>query len=322
MKTLREYIDQLDEIDRRGFLKGMGAAAVAGATGGAIGQTIGAGENESAWAAGYSNNMWQSLAKDNNSYNKWIYDTVKKYATEYFQYSNGVNFQDTIKTAVLEAYTAVRPDFDMFYKIVDKEKEDTSLLGTYMKNRIGNRLGIDIGGQAAQQKYAGSMKQFDLRHQAETFVGEYKKILNKTLQSVQQQPRQQSAEIAPIFKPENANLNRALSIYYYGKESNQQIAGEMAKGIAEYITATNQKDFVNASFKEIKKILDNMKSANPEQYEDLKNKMFAYYKTSLQQLKQMSDSAGPEFKESVAEQDLEEASPDAVKRIEQLVRYK
>jgi hypothetical protein len=34
MKTLREYIDQLDEIDRRGFLKGMGAAAVAGATGG------------------------------------------------------------------------------------------------------------------------------------------------------------------------------------------------------------------------------------------------------------------------------------------------
>jgi hypothetical protein len=34
MKTLREYIDKLDEIDRRGFLKGMGAAAVVGATGG------------------------------------------------------------------------------------------------------------------------------------------------------------------------------------------------------------------------------------------------------------------------------------------------
>ena len=34
MKTLREYIEILDEIDRRGFLKGMGAAAVAGATGG------------------------------------------------------------------------------------------------------------------------------------------------------------------------------------------------------------------------------------------------------------------------------------------------
>ena len=35
MKTLRETIDQLDEISRRGFLKGAGAAAVAGATGGA-----------------------------------------------------------------------------------------------------------------------------------------------------------------------------------------------------------------------------------------------------------------------------------------------
>jgi hypothetical protein len=31
MKTLREYIDQLDEISRRDFLKGLGAAAVAGA---------------------------------------------------------------------------------------------------------------------------------------------------------------------------------------------------------------------------------------------------------------------------------------------------
>ena len=33
MKTLREYIDQLDEISRRDFLKGAGAAAVAGAIG-------------------------------------------------------------------------------------------------------------------------------------------------------------------------------------------------------------------------------------------------------------------------------------------------
>jgi hypothetical protein len=33
MKTLREYIDQLDEISRRDFLKGAGAAAVAGAGG-------------------------------------------------------------------------------------------------------------------------------------------------------------------------------------------------------------------------------------------------------------------------------------------------
>ena len=96
----------------------------------------------------------------------------------------------------------------------------------------------------------------------------------------------------------------------------------MLKGITEYINATNQKDFVNTSFKEIKMLLDNMKSSNPEKYEDLKNKMFAYYKISLQKLKQMSDSAGPEFKESVAEEELEEASPDAVQRIEQLVRYK
>ena len=33
MKTLREYIDQLDEISRRDFLKGAGVAAVAGAVG-------------------------------------------------------------------------------------------------------------------------------------------------------------------------------------------------------------------------------------------------------------------------------------------------
>jgi len=33
MKTLREYIDQLDEISRRDFLKGAGVGAVAGALG-------------------------------------------------------------------------------------------------------------------------------------------------------------------------------------------------------------------------------------------------------------------------------------------------
>jgi hypothetical protein len=33
MKTLREYIDQLDEISRRDFLKGAGVAAVSGMTG-------------------------------------------------------------------------------------------------------------------------------------------------------------------------------------------------------------------------------------------------------------------------------------------------
>lgn len=40
MKTLREYMDQLDEISRRDFLKGAGAAAVAGATGGAKAQWV------------------------------------------------------------------------------------------------------------------------------------------------------------------------------------------------------------------------------------------------------------------------------------------
>ena len=36
MKTLREYMDKLDEISRRDFLKGAGAAAIAGAAGGAM----------------------------------------------------------------------------------------------------------------------------------------------------------------------------------------------------------------------------------------------------------------------------------------------
>ena len=38
MKTLRETLDQLDEISRRGFLKGAGAAAVAGAAGYQLGK--------------------------------------------------------------------------------------------------------------------------------------------------------------------------------------------------------------------------------------------------------------------------------------------
>ena len=38
MKTLREYIDQLDEISRRDFLKGVGATAGLAAMGGAKGQ--------------------------------------------------------------------------------------------------------------------------------------------------------------------------------------------------------------------------------------------------------------------------------------------
>jgi len=54
MKTLREYIDQLDEISRRDFLKGVGATAGLAATGGAgsaLGQTATAQQNTAATAA-------------------------------------------------------------------------------------------------------------------------------------------------------------------------------------------------------------------------------------------------------------------------------
>ena len=299
MKTLREYLDQLDEIDRRGFLKGMGAAAVAGAAGGLS-------KNAKAQSMNYDDAarlavqkaqeaigkfFWVNVGGQRSRIMDFIAQNVNKAIMAYCMDTNGYQVMEVIDYATDKAFNAA-----------DQTKPS-------IEDRAGQKLAISTANVFMNTYDSVILQKFN----------EYRQ---RAPQQQKQQPQQQSAEIAPIFKPENANLNTALSIYYYAKESNQQIAGEMLKGITEYINATNQKDFVNTSFKEIKMLLDNMKSSNPEKYEDLKNKMFAYYKISLQKLKQMSDSAGPEFKESVAEEELEEASPDAVQRIEQLVRYK
>ena len=317
MKTLREYLDQLDEIDRRGFLKGMGAAAVAGAAGGAKAQ-VGGGENESEWAAKRATDVWARYVRDNQTATEWLYKTIQRRAMQFYHQGGNRDFQGGTNAALQDAINAVDPFFQQVYKILEKDKES----GSVGKAIIGGILGLNSLSKEEGRKLTGSMHRVNVATTAQEFVQVYTDSLNKTLQSAQQQKQQPQAEIAPIFKPENANLNIALSIYYYAKESNQPIASEMLKGITEYINATNQKDFVNTAYQDIKKAADNYKSTNPKQNEDLKNQMLAYYKTSLQQLKQMSNSAGLEFKESVAEQELEEASPDAVKRIEQLVRYK
>jgi hypothetical protein len=61
MKTIREYIDQLDEISRRDFIKGAGAAAITGAAGGANAYNYGRYPDGSGSGLIFNDQEWNSI---------------------------------------------------------------------------------------------------------------------------------------------------------------------------------------------------------------------------------------------------------------------
>ena len=97
MKTLREYIDQLDEISRRDFLKGAGAAAVGAGVGYNLAPTQQLGTKTKNLSAAdikiideyltyYSLSKWRKTSPDSQVYSHQVYEpAIQKFIKNYGQ---------------------------------------------------------------------------------------------------------------------------------------------------------------------------------------------------------------------------------------------
>ena len=211
----------LEEIDRRGFLKGLGAAAVAAVVPTvAKGQTIGGGEEEAKDAATKAGNLFLNLSKGaHREVAQWVSNTVYSRVLQYYNFG-GQQINVVTDVAIKAAYQAVNGDFQMVYQAADKDKEDTSLAGTYLRNRLGNRFGVDAGGRDSQLKMAGSLERFNLAPIAEKFVKEYTRALQEALTYFKQQTKESVNQGVAEGQYEIHHLDpegRRKAIYHHGK---------------------------------------------------------------------------------------------------------
>lgn len=104
MKTLREYIDQLDEISRRDFLKGAGAAALAGAAGYAAHKDVSQDQ--------YVDPLYRLVGRLSEYYTSGVFSANELRGSEYQDVANWIRI---VKTQLLNP-AMHRPPLDAFYK--------------------------------------------------------------------------------------------------------------------------------------------------------------------------------------------------------------
>jgi hypothetical protein len=187
MKTLREYIDQLDEISRRDFLKGAGATAglaAVGAPAGVQAQTIGGGEDEAKNAAleaantffRYSKNTHKNVAQN-------VYNVLYQRLMQYYNFSGGSNLAVAADFALKNALKEVAVDFNDMYQQAERDKADSSIGKAY----LAKRFGLDDVSRGEQLKSAGSLERFNLEPVANKFVRSYTSSLQTMLEYTKQQ---------------------------------------------------------------------------------------------------------------------------------------
>ncbi len=217
MKTLREYIDLiesedifkpadpkpfnpktdmnlgeegLEEVSRRDFLKGAGAAALGAVIPtNAESQTIGGGDEEAKISATKAGNTFLQLSKKaQRSVAQRVSNTIYDRVKQYYNFG-GQQVSKVSELALEQAIKAVSSDFQAIYNQANKDKEETSLAGTYLKNRIGNRFGVDAGGHEAQLKMIGSLERFNLDPVADKFIKVYTNVLQQALDHFKKQKK-------------------------------------------------------------------------------------------------------------------------------------
>jgi hypothetical protein len=284
MKTIREYIDQLDEISRRDFLKGAGATAGLAA----MGAPKGANAQEVAKWSNYASKL--ALDSVGNVFDQtqdlrnWIAQNVSTWVTNYCDYTNSYNAQNVINYV--------------------------------------NATALDASGFKDVNPILRGFGVYDLKRRANDFLMTYRAaILEKTKefdQAVQQQ-KQQQQNLHPIFTKPYAELNLVLSYYHFAKELDRSKVPVIQAELSKYIKATNEKDLVNSGYRQIESALENIKNSDPNRYKELSRSFLAHGPQDLERLKTLTAKKEPEFKEDSVDED---ATPDAVRRIEQLTQYK
>jgi len=288
--------DQLDEglteVDRRGFLKGLGAAAVAGAAGGVA--TKADAQEVTQWTKYATDLATRTIGRihQDTGYDlrNWLVTNVGNWVSDYCRQTNSYNAKNVIDTCNQQAYEASG---------LDKENKLVSAFLTNMKNRYQDFLNAYRAGiSEAYQKY------------------------NSALQSQQQQ----KSVMGNLGKEEFDVLIDALIVYAICKDrqlDNSDLFKAVAVSIKRFIDANNAKDYVNSIYPKAKQSVEVLKN-NPELYQKESAQFFRNAGSTIEKLDRLSSNKKPEFEsvsQGVAEgwkeesQDLEDWAKEVNKKL-------
>jgi len=271
-----------EDITRRGFLQGAGAAAVAGAAGGvatkANAQEIVKWANYAAKLA--VDSIWNLLKEQTNrveieyDWKGYVYQNVHNWVTNYCAQTNSYNAKNVIDYCNSVAYDSigrgVKPD--------------------------------SFFGKLAQNITAGRMEA-----QVTKFVQAYRAAISEKTQEFNQAVQSQKHEknvMGNLNKDEFNVLLDALIIYAICKDrqlDNSPLFKAISSAVTTFIKNNNAKDYVNSIYPKAKQSVELVKANGPEIYQQETTRYFKNAGDTIQRLNQISTANQPEFQESIRE---------------------
>jgi hypothetical protein len=253
----------LEEVDRRGFLKGLGAAAVAGAAGGVA--TKADAQEVTQWTKYATDLAVRTMSRihPDTGYDlrNWLVTNVGNWVSDYCRQTNSYNAKNVIDSCNQQAYEASG---------LDKENKLVTALLTNMKNRCQDFLtSYRAGINEAYQKY------------------------NSALQSQQHEKN----VMGNLSRDEFDTLLVALIIYAICKDRSleqSELFKAISASIRRFIDANNAKDYVNNIYPKAKQSVDMLKNT-PDLYQKEASQFFRNAGNTIQKLDSISSNKKPEF---------------------------
>ena len=316
--------EELDEIDRRGFLKGAGAALGSAALGSVAGNakaqsigSIGAGEEPSKYAASQAATIFNRYAQNTApQIGNWVYENVYKYVMQYFQYTGGRGIDTAITTAYNAGLQVLNRDFEMIYAQAERDKGDSSIAKAF----ITGRLGLSQASRDEQLKYGGSLERFNLGPTAQGFVQAYMTSLNQSLEQNRPQQQTQQSNRGGASTEEQKIVMDGLTLYYFSKQSPGSTNGELIKSaMATYIKNNNNKDTINNAYTKLSQTLDGWKTTDKNKWDRMNQIITNDAFNIIQSIQRLNSTKKNEF-ESI-NQELDEEFDLIKSIIENLAKH-
>jgi hypothetical protein len=294
---ISEMLNRLDEISRRDFLKGAGATAGLVAIG----------------AAG-------KAKAQNIDYNAWANHAVDKAITALRKFKSvlisprRITFEEHVKNAVTRSINWYMSNTNAYN--LEKVINDVTAIAYNAADQEGVGIGDLIGGEVTDNVAVKATNTFARAYVAavEQKAAEYKQTVGQ--QQKQKQNIQQ--ELGKLSESEYNALTRGVMLYIVSQKDNNPGFKEIQTALNNFIKAYDNKAQVNSLYKKLNELY-NILQSNPDQFEKLKQGAYGISKKTVSDLNQLSAKNQEEFKEEEVD---EAATPDAVKRIEQLIQYK
>ena len=286
----------LEEVDRRGFLKGMGAAAVAATFPmGAKAQSTDYVQLAN-YAVQKANEIVTSYASVMTSQRRSYFanytrENVYNVTIWYLNNTSGYNAEQAINYSLSSA------------------KRECDGLSTGIGDFIGgaglrDNLGMKVVNTFVQTYHAGIQQKF-----------------NEAKQSSSNQQKQSSSQSDITSTPVDTQkvVMDSLMLYYYCKGFPSNQACETIKSeIGKYIQTNNQKDAINSLYSKTSEELDRWKVNEKDKWDKLGNIITKDSASIIQSMQKINSTKKPEF-ESV-EQGVAEGAPELLKAEIPLVR--